>query len=69
MGANARTETPLPVRGTPGGWKDPWDDDDDAAVLRERVRLAEARVEVRAREIAQQLRQEPEQASSGTSHD
>src|SRR5215213_4666205 len=33
----------VPVRGTPGGWRDSWDDPDDHAALRARAEAAECR--------------------------
>jgi hypothetical protein len=60
---NTKREHTFPVRGVPGGWRDVWDDPDDAAELRERARLADELTEQRAREIAQQLRQEQDEAA------
>lgn len=61
--ANTKRETTFPVRGTPGGWRDPWDDPDDTGELRERARLEDQRAEERARVIAQQLHQEQDEAA------
>jgi hypothetical protein len=49
---------PFPVRGTPGGYRDIWDDPDDAAETRERLENAARLNEERARAIGTQ---EPQQ--------
>jgi hypothetical protein len=38
----------FPVRGTPGGWRDCWDDPDDSIELRARAETAERRYLVQA---------------------
>jgi hypothetical protein len=44
MPANvAGGETPFPVRGVAGGWRDPWDDPDDVVQLRTRAEACERR--------------------------
>jgi hypothetical protein len=47
---SGKVETPFPVRGVPGGWRDCWDDPDDSAQLRAQAERQErrqiARVEV-----------------------
>ncbi|MFN8676116.1 MAG: hypothetical protein U0Z70_07030 [Thermomicrobiales bacterium] len=55
-----KRETTFPVRGTPGGWRDPWDDPDDAASMRARAIEAERLTDERVRELAKQMRHEPE---------
>lgn len=60
---NTKKEREFPTRGTPGGWRDPWDDPDDAAVMRARAIEAERVVAEQARAIAQQLRHEPNEAN------
>lgn len=56
---NTKKSREFPVRGTPGGWRDPWDDPDDAAEVRARAIEAERLMAERVRELAQQMRQEP----------
>ncbi len=56
---NTKVSREFPVRGTPGGWLDPWDDPDDANAVRARAIEAERQTAERARAIAEQLRQEP----------
>jgi hypothetical protein len=55
-GRQDRGDVPFPVRGVPGGWRDVWDDPDDAAALRSRVEAAEAhllaRVAITGRGVA-----------------
>ena len=56
---NTKKSREFPVRGTPGGWHDPWDDPDDATAVRARAIETERVMAERARELARQLRQEP----------
>jgi hypothetical protein len=48
---NHQKDVPFPVRGTPGGYRDTWDDPDEAAATRERLENAARRNEERARAI------------------
>jgi hypothetical protein len=57
MPATARDDVPFPVRGTPGGYRDAWDDADDAAAMREQLEDAARRSLERAKALGQQLRQ------------
>jgi hypothetical protein len=49
--------SPFPVRGTPGGYRDLWDDPDEAADIRERLETAARLNEERARAISAQMAQ------------
>jgi hypothetical protein len=55
---NTKISREFPGRGTPGGWRDPWDDPDDAAAIRAQSLEAERLMAEQAREIGQQMRQE-----------
>ena len=52
MPANVKPQAPFPVRGTPGGWRDPWDGPDDHERLRAEAEAAELRIEQRAAALA-----------------
>jgi hypothetical protein len=41
---NTKNETVFPIRGIPGGWRDPWDEPDDHAELRAQAERAERRL-------------------------
>ena len=49
---NHQKDVPFPVRGTPGGYRDIWDDPDDAGATRERLENAAQLNEERARAIS-----------------
>ncbi len=49
---NHQKEVPFPVRGTPGGYRDIWDDPDDAGATRERLENAAQRNEERAQALS-----------------
>ncbi len=57
MPANHANRVPFPVRGVPGGWRDPWDDD-DTAMVRARAEDAERRFARDAERIGRQWREE-----------
>ncbi len=60
MPANAKPKTPFPVRGTPGGWRDPWDEPIDHAALRAEAEAAERELKRRAEATRLQLLSEQE---------
>ena len=47
-----------PVRGTPGGWRDRWDDPDATAAVRAAAERAERRLLARAARLGATWRQE-----------
>jgi hypothetical protein len=55
-GVRPSDDVPFPVRGTPGGYRDVWDDADDAAAMREQLEDAARRSVERARTIGAQWR-------------
>ena len=58
--ANTKRETRFPVRGTPGGWRDRWDEPIDHAALRAQAETAERRLEQRTAALAPAWRAEIE---------
>jgi hypothetical protein len=50
-------DVPFPVRGTPGGYRDVWDDPNDAAAMRQQLEDAARRSLERAQALGQWLRQ------------
>ena len=63
---NHQKDVPFPVRGTPGGYRDIWDDPDDAGATRERLENAAQLNEERAQAISAQMRQSPTADDDGT---
>ncbi len=64
MAARTAPPPPLPVRGTPGGYRDRWDGPDEAAVARAEMDAVEGRVLARAAAIGAALRAEDAASSS-----
>jgi hypothetical protein len=56
-GVRPSDDVPFPVRGTPGGFHDVWDDPDEAAAMRQQLEDAARRSLERARALGKQLAQ------------
>jgi hypothetical protein len=64
---NAKRETTFPIRGVPGGWRDPWDID-DSAELRAMGEAAERDLEARVATIAPAWQREVERERTTVAH-
>jgi hypothetical protein len=56
-GVRPGDDVPFPVRGTPGGYRDVWDDPDDAVAMRQQLEDAARLSLERAQAIGKRLRQ------------
>jgi hypothetical protein len=62
IGKAGGVDVPFPVRGTPSGWRDVWDDPDDSAELRAKVEATEAHLLARVAITGRRWQQEIAQA-------
>lgn len=63
---SGKIETPFPIRGVPGGWRDWWDDPDDSAQLRAQAEADERRQVATAVRIGQRWQREVARESPAT---
>jgi hypothetical protein len=64
IGKAGGVDVPFPVRGTPSGWRDVWDDPDDSAELRAKVEATEAHLLARVAITGQRWQREMQRESA-----